>query len=121
MKELVNINDIKKLNGFPKEVIEKAIEILKILDEEYGESRDKYKDLGGYLTILESKEEILNYSKFNINFQINTEFEYIELIKCTNNNVYVSLLMVVGSDYNLPMIFNMDFANKHILNKIRKK
>jgi len=42
---------------YPKEVLKEAEEIIVLLDDNYGANREVDKDLGGYIVILESKED----------------------------------------------------------------
>lgn len=42
---------------YSKEVIEEAEEIVTLLDENYSQNRE-LEDMGGYITILESKEDV---------------------------------------------------------------
>ena len=37
---------------------EYSIEIINVLDDNYGENRDIYKDLGGYVLVVESVEDV---------------------------------------------------------------
>lgn len=41
-----------------KEMLKETEEIITLLDENYGVNRDVDKDLGGYIALLESKEDI---------------------------------------------------------------
>lgn len=47
----------KDFKAIPQEIQENIQEILQILDKEYGLERLKYEDDGGYVTILEKKED----------------------------------------------------------------
>lgn len=42
---------------YSKEMLQEAEEIIVLLDDNYGANRDLDKDLGGYIAILELKEE----------------------------------------------------------------
>nr|BDA35901.1 hypothetical protein CPBEC5_29090 [Clostridium perfringens] len=47
-----------KLSSYPIEVIESIFETIDILNENYGEIRDVDKDLGEYVLIVESIEDV---------------------------------------------------------------
>lgn len=49
---------LEKLNNYYVEVIKSISEIIEILNENYGENRDVDKDLGGYVLIVESIEDV---------------------------------------------------------------
>ncbi|MGL4656068.1 MAG: hypothetical protein ACRCWM_09330 [Sarcina sp.] len=114
MKELVTTRDLTNMS-LPTEVEIELKEVLLILDEEYGEDRDKVKDLGGYVTIFESKKEVEEYKIFNIDFRNTEKFEYVDEIICGNGEVYIKILIVLGSDYNLVMIIKNELATEEIL------
>ncbi|WP_291568004.1 MULTISPECIES: hypothetical protein [unclassified Clostridium] len=57
MIEVSHLNEKKGLKALPKEIQENIQEILQILDKEYGSERLKYEDDGGYVAILEKKED----------------------------------------------------------------
>ncbi|MFT8313943.1 MAG: hypothetical protein ABF633_06755 [Clostridium sp.] len=46
------------LKNLPAEVVAKALEIAAILDENYGNQRDAEHDLGGYILIAETGEDL---------------------------------------------------------------
>lgn len=43
---------------YSKEMLKESEETIKLFDENYGANRDVDKDLGGYIAILESKEDV---------------------------------------------------------------
>ena len=46
------------LNGYPKEVVDSVNETIGILNDNYGTDRDVDKDLGGYIQVIESLDEL---------------------------------------------------------------
>ena len=46
------------LKGYPKEVVDSVNETMNILNDNYGTDRDVDKDLGGYIQVIESLEEL---------------------------------------------------------------
>lgn len=49
---------LKLLVDYPKEVVDSINETINILDENYGSDRDVDKDLGGYIQVIETLEEL---------------------------------------------------------------
>lgn len=49
---------LKLLEGYPKEVVDSVNEKMSILNDNYGTDRDVDKDLGGYIQVIESLEEL---------------------------------------------------------------
>jgi len=57
MIEVSHLNEKKGLKALPQEIQENIQEILQILDKEYESEKLKYEDDGGYVAILEKKED----------------------------------------------------------------
>lgn len=59
MIKLYRKEQLEKLNEkYSKAMLKEAEEIITLLDDNYGVNREVYKDLGGYIVVLESKEDI---------------------------------------------------------------
>jgi len=86
---------------------------LKILDEAYGEERDPLSDLGGFLVILESEDEIENLKDYQLDI-IKDIPEYSDYVAGANDNWIVSLYLL-SSDYSITVIMPMYLAPIEIL------
>lgn len=82
-------------------VISAIKEQLNILDENYGENRDIEKELGGYVLILETKEDI-DEAKENILKEIIPE--YVDNIECEGGELYCLALFLLSSDYAVVVV-----------------
>lgn len=71
-------------------------EQLKILDESYGTERSIDSDLGGYVLILETKDDVIEV-KENIVKDIIPE--YVDNIECEGGKQYCLSLFLLSSDY----------------------
>lgn len=117
MIELVNVKEIKKVSMFPNEVQNNIKGILTILDESYGEDRSKNDD-GGYVIIVEEKDDfkvIENNTHINID---NVIVEYVDRIECGDGKAYTSSLVLCSSDYGISLIIPMEITPKNILNQM---
>ena len=86
---------------------------LKILDEAYGEERDPLSDLGGFLVILESEDEIENLKDYHLDITKDIP-EYSDYVAGANDNWIVSLYLL-SSDYSITVIMPMYLAPIEIL------
>ena len=98
------------LKGYPKEVVDSVNETIGILNDNYGVDRDVDKNLGGYIQVIESLEE-LKLLKDGI-LQDSVE-EYSDEICITENGyVYSSTLYIASSDYNVMVITKNEITDE---------
>lgn len=100
--------DILKIK--PQEVQETIQEILQILDIEYGTSRNKYEDAGGYVVVVEKIEdfkEIKNKAYIECDAVIP---EYVDKIVCSNGEIYTNSLILCNNDYAISVIIPLDLT-----------
>ena len=92
------ISKVSDLIGMKLEVnVTKAIEDqLNVLDESYGAERNIDTDLGGYVLLLETKEDVIK-AKENILKDIIPE--HVDDIECEGGKQYCLSLFLLSSDY----------------------
>lgn len=116
MHKLVHLNDsytCQAVINLPLTVQHMITEVLTILDDAYGVDRSMKKDLGGYVVILESAEDMDSLKK-NINVDLNTAaFEYIDSV-----SGYLGCLLLLGTDYHLYFVMKQVLAPPNILKQI---
>lgn len=97
------ISKVSDLIGMELEVnVTKAIEEqLNILDENYGAERNIYLDLGGYVLVLETKDDVIE-AKENIVKDIIPE--YVDDIECEGGKQYCLSLFLLSSDYAVSVV-----------------
>lgn len=101
MIEIGRFDELGKANGYPKEVQEKILEAVEVFVDEYGEDNN-YKVRGGYVAIIESKEEFRAFIQFSLSFMDEAVItEYQDILA---NGDYISSLILLGDDYNLLII-----------------
>lgn len=76
-------------------------EQLNILDESYGTERSIDSDLGGYVLLLEAKEDVIE-AKENILKDIIPE--YVDNIECEGVKQYCLSLFLLSSDYAVVVV-----------------
>lgn len=76
-------------------------EQLNILDESYGIERNIDADLGGYVLILETKDDVIE-AKENIVKDIIPE--YVDNIECEGGKQYCLSLFILSSDYAVVVV-----------------
>lgn len=81
-----------------KEILKEAEEIITLLDNNYGVNRDVDKDLGGYIALLESKEDVAEIKANSIKGLLP---EYTDIIKSDDGINYYSSLFLVSNDYSI--------------------
>lgn len=95
MRKVSKISDLKGIN-LDFNVINDIKEQLKILDANYGDERNIDTDLGGYVLLLETKDDVIE-AKENILKDIIVE--YVDDIKCEGGKQYCLSLFLLSSDY----------------------
>ena len=83
------------------DVVKIIEEQLNILDESYGTERSIDFDLGGYVLILETKDDVIE-AKENIVKDIIPE--YVDNIECEGGKQYCFSLFLLSSDYALVVV-----------------
>jgi len=118
MVEICSLRE-KEFCGFmPREVKEVIENILEILDLEYGAERDKFKDAGGYVIIVEKKED---FEKIKEIAYIDCEVviaEYVDKIICNDGKVYANALILCNNDYAISLIIPMELVPQNLKNYI---
>lgn len=103
MIRIGNSNEITKVKHLPVEVVEQVQETLTILDDAYGMERDIITDLGGYVTIIESTNDIQALQELRVD--IYTEYaEWVDKIQCKNGELWIKALYMLSSDYAIVVV-----------------
>ena len=58
MIKIFSKEQLRKVINYPEEVIDSIYEIIEILDDNYGQNRNIYNDLGGYVLVAENIVDI---------------------------------------------------------------
>lgn len=95
MRKVSKANDLIGME-LEVNVVSAIEEQLNILDESYGAERDINADLGGYVLVLETKDDVIE-AKENILKDIIAE--YVDDIECKGGKQYCLSLFLLSSDY----------------------
>ncbi|MDU4927765.1 hypothetical protein [Clostridium sp.] len=90
---------------YSNEILKEAEEIITLLDDNYGATRDVDKDLGGYIALLESKEDGAEIKANSIKGLLP---EYTDIIKSDNGIDYYSSLFLLSDDYSIVVFSNKE-------------
>ena len=100
MRKVSNISDLIEME-LEANVISTIENQLKTLDESYGAERNIDTDLGGYVLVLETKEDVIK-AKENILKDIIEE--YVDDIECKGGRQYCLSLFILTSDYAVVVV-----------------
>ncbi len=76
-------------------------EQLNILDESYGTERSIDSDLGGYVLVIESKDDVIEAKEDILK---DTVAEYVDDIECEGGKQYCLSLFLLSSDYAVVVV-----------------
>jgi len=86
---------------------------LSILDDAYGADRDPKADLGGFVVILESEDEVDLLKEYHLNLLTDIP-EYTDYVAGNDDNWIVSMYLL-SSDYSITVIMPMHIAPVEML------
>ena len=101
MKKIYLKKQLEELSDYPVEVIKSISGTIDILNENYGENRDVDKDLGGYVLVVESLEDVKELKNGMLKDILP---EYTDEIICSEGVNYTSSLFLLSSDFSVVVI-----------------
>lgn len=107
MIKIAHVRELESINKLPAPVINVVEDVVTILDNEYGEGRDVDKDFGGYSLIIENESDLVQLQEHRIDIEA-AVFEYIDEILCDDGQVFVSALVLLGSDNGIVLIMPLE-------------
>lgn len=117
MITLVHVNEVNKISNMSKEVQESVLNILTILDDSYGEARS-INDMGGYVAIIEEKEELNKFNEVSLNFKEDVTCEYVDKIVTNDGEAYLNVMVLLSDDYSISFIMKLSDAPERIINQM---
>lgn len=114
MIEVSYLREQEKLKFLPKEVQETIQGILQILDTEYGADRNKYEDDGGYVIVVERKEDLEEIKGRTYIDCDSVIAEYVDKIVCSDGEIYTNSLMLCNNDYAISLIIPMEITPQNL-------
>ncbi|WP_315081994.1 hypothetical protein [uncultured Clostridium sp.] len=107
MRKVRKVSDLIGI-GLETNIISAIEEQLDILDNNYGAERNIDADLGGYVLLLETKDDVIE-AKENILKDIIPE--YVDDIKCEGGNHYCLFLFLLSSNYAVIVVLTKELMN----------
>ena len=100
MRKISKVSELIGM-GLEVNVISTIEEQLNILDESYGVGRDIDEDLGGYVLVLETKNDVIEVKE---NILKDVIAEYVDDIECEGGKQYCLSLFLLSSDYAVVVV-----------------
>lgn len=116
MIKVAHVEEVKSLK-LPQEVVRVIKEIATILDTEYGKDRDVNGGDGGYILVMESKDEFKKLKDIYIDME-DVIAEYVDLIKVTDGEDYTNSLILLNNDFSISLIIPIGITPKRLLDDI---
>ncbi|WP_338631010.1 hypothetical protein [Clostridium baratii] len=107
MKKVYLKRQLIELSDYPIEVIQSISETIDILNENYGENRNVDKDLGGYVLIVESIEDVKELKNGMLKDILP---EYTDEIIWSEGVNYTSSLFLLSSDFSVVVIVDEEIS-----------
>ncbi len=108
MIKIAHVHQLTSINGLPAEVMLVICEAVTILDNEYGKDRNVNGGDGGFVLVLEAKEELAALREIHIDVASDIP-EYVDVIHCQDGQIFASSLMLQGSDFGVILVMPLDF------------
>ena len=107
MRNIYLEKQLNELINYPIEVIKSISKIIDILNENYGENRDVDKNLGGYVLVVESIEDVKELKNGMLK---NILPEYTDIIECSEGVNWTSSLFLLSSDFVIVVVCTEDIS-----------
>ena len=101
---MINIfskEQLRKVINYPEEVIDSIYEIIEILDDNYGQNRNIYNDLGGYVLVAENIVDIEIFKQEKLKGLVP---EYTDIIECSEEVNWTFSLFLLSSDFSIVVV-----------------
>lgn len=98
---------------YSNKMIKEVEEIISLIDENYGANRHVNKELGGYILIAQSKEDV---AEMKVNSIKGLLPEYTDIIKSDDGINYYSSLFLLSDDYSI-VVFSTKELHEILIEK----
>lgn len=116
---MIKIGHVKETENLqlPQEVVEVIKGIAAILDAEYGENRDVDGGNGGYVIVIETKEDLEKLKEIYIDLD-DVIAEYVDKIVVKDEEAYTNSLIICNNDFTISLIIPISMTPKNLLDEI---
>lgn len=116
MIKIAHVKETESLR-LPQEVVGVIKNSVTILDTEYGRDRDVDGGDGGYILVIESKDQFEKLKNIYIDME-DVIAEYVDLIKVTEGEDYTNSLILLNNDFSISLIIPVGITPKRLLDDI---
>ena len=111
--KIVNVNQLKQVTLIDSEVVNRASNMLEILDAEYGSERS-LTDAGGYVLMVQDNDQadIDELDEF-VGLYDNCIVEYAETFVGDDERTYCEMLLLLSSDYGVVIYMTQALFEKY--------
>ncbi|MDD3223206.1 MAG: hypothetical protein PHX70_00590 [Clostridium sp.] len=118
MIQIVYLKEKYKLKSLPREIQEIILSTLKVLDSTYGANRNEHEDDGGYVIVVEKKEDFKELKSENDIDCDDIIPEYVDKITCSSGEIYTNSLILCNNDFGISLIIPMELTPQNLKNYI---
>lgn len=118
MIKLSYLNENDTIKEMSQEVQATIFKIVTTLDSEYGANRNKYEDDGGYVIVIERKEDFQELKSENDIDCDDIVPEYVDKITCSGGEIYTNSLILCNNDFGISLIIPMELTPQNLKNYI---
>ena len=101
MIKIFSKEQLRKVINYPEEVIDSIYEIIEIIDDNYGQNRNIYNDLGGYVLVAENIVDIEIFKQEKLKGLVP---EYTDIIECSEEVNWTFSLFLLSSDFSIVVV-----------------
>jgi hypothetical protein len=106
--------ELEAIKGkIPDTLYQTALNIVKALDENYGENRDVDEEDGGFCLVLQNVQDIQEAADWHIRLDKGTH-EYVNLVKCADGD-YLNVLYLMNNEFGVNVFLPKDITPKILL------
>lgn len=116
MMKIAYVKETENLQ-LPQEIIEVVKGIATVLDTEYGENRDVDGGDGGYILVIEEKEDLEKLKEIYIDVD-DVIVEYVDKIAVEDEEDYTNCLIICNNDFAISLIIPISITPKNLLDEI---
>ena len=105
MIKLGRVTDLVMIQSYPDEIQSAVLDILEILDSNYGAERDVKLDYGGFVLFTESAGDFPEIEKeLGQNMAYDGIPEYVDIVRCKNKEVFTVSLFIVSTEFSVAVV-----------------
>ena len=119
MRKIGTKEDCRKLGGLPPPVRVHIEETIETLNSYYEENRNIDKNLGGYVLLIENREDLGQMKDIFKADAENLVAEFTDIISCETGANYTSSLILLSSDFSIILIIPQALTPKNLLERGR--